>query len=113
MKVSIQSKMLNTKFEVKFNDSNDVVYAVRYKSVPTGEVGCYESVACIEKVDGQLPISINENVLVDMINNYRIEINKGVDFADSGIFEIQQENNEMLSNSIANHNEISSFLNFK
>ena len=99
MKVSIQSKMLNTKFDVKFNDSDDiVVYAVRYKSVPTGEVGCYESVACIEKVEGQLPISINENVLVDMINDYRIKINKGVDFADSGIFEIQQENNEMLSN---------------
>ena len=99
MKVSIQSKMLNTKFEVKFSDSNDiVVYAVRYESVPTGEVGCYESVAYIEKIEGQLPISINENVLVDMINNYRIKINKSVDFADSGIFEIQQENNEMLSN---------------
>ena len=99
MKVSIQSKMLNTKFEVKFNDSNDiVVYAVGYESVPTGEVGCYESVAYIEKIDGQLPISINENVLVDMINNYRIKINKNVDFADSGIFEIQQENSEMLSN---------------
>ena len=99
MKVSIQSKMLNTKFEVKFNDSNDiVVYAVRYKSVPTGEVGGYEAVAYIEPIDGQLPISINENVLVDMINNYRIKINKNVDFADSGIFEIQQENSEMGSN---------------
>ena len=99
MKVSIQSKMLNTKFEVKFNDSNDiVVYEFRYKSVPTGEIGCYKSVGYIEKVEGQLPISINENILIDMINKYRVEINKGVDFADSGIFEIQQENNEMLSN---------------
>ena len=99
MKVSIQSKMLNTKFEVKFNDSNDIaVYEFRYKSVPTGEIGCYESVGYIEKVEGQLPISINENILIDMINKYRVEINKGVDFADSGIFEIQQENNEMLSN---------------
>lgn len=35
MKVSIQSKMLNTKF-------------------PTGEIGCYESVGYIEKVEGQL-----------------------------------------------------------
>ena len=99
MKVSIQSKRLNTRFEVKFNDSNDiVVYAFHYKSVPTGEVGCYESVGCIEKVEGQLPTSINENVLIDMINKHRVEINKGVDFADSGIFEIQQENSEMLSN---------------
>ena len=99
MKVSIQSKMLNTQFEVKFNDSNDiVVYAFRYKSVPTGEIGCYESVGYIEKVEGQLPTSINENILINMINKYRFGINKGVDFADSGIFEIQQENNEMLSN---------------
>ena len=99
MKVSIQSKMLNTQFEVKFNDSNDiVVYAFRYKSVPTGEVGCHESIGYIEKVEGQLPTSINENILIDMINKYRLGINKGVDFADSGIFEIQQENNEMLSN---------------
>ena len=99
MKVFIRSKRLNTRFEVKFNDSNDiVVYAFHYKSVPTGEVGCYESVGCIEKVEGQLPTSINENVLIDMINKHRVKINKGVDFADSGIFEIQQENSEMLSN---------------
>ena len=99
MKVLIQSKRLNTRFEVKFNDSNDiVVYAFHYKSVPTSSVGCYESVGCIEKVEGHLPTSINENVLIDMINKHRVKINALVDFADSGIFEIQQENNEMLSN---------------
>lgn len=99
LKVSIQSKRLNTRFEVKFNDSNDiVVYAFHYKSVPTGKVGCYESVGCIEKVAGQLPTSINENVLIDMINKHRVEINKGVDLADSGIFETRQENDELLGN---------------